>query len=53
MESYMLWFWPIFIKNPKIIKRSPEIAVYVKKYEILDFRGSFDNVRFFFNYKKL
>jgi len=32
-----------FGKSRKIIKRSSEIAILVKKYEILDFGGSFGN----------
>lgn len=31
----------------KIIKRSPEIAILVKKYENCDFGGSFDNFPYF------
>ncbi len=39
--------WIFIIKSQKITKRSPEIAILVKKYEIFDFGGSFD---IFFNF---
>lgn len=46
------WFYKLVVKVGyffrKIIKRSPEFTILVKKYEIGDFGGSFDNFPTFF-----
>ena len=46
------WFYKLVVKVGyffiKIIKRSPEFAILVKKYEIGDFGGSFDKSSVFF-----
>ena len=48
------WFYKLVVKVGyffrKIIKRSPEIAILVKKYEILDFGGSFDKSSGFYRW---